>query len=122
MVTLLDNLWTSIVTWNELRLLTFLIRLAHMVSTRSQLQSITRSQRRYTPVPLREQFVSLETSEFLVALRKQKRRRYLLALKRRRIEASRSSYAYQLQGDEYYTRYYYPEAYTDEEEDTDFYD
>ena len=61
----------------------------------------------------------LETSELLVALRKQKRRRYLLALKRRRIEASRSSYGYQLQGDPYYTRYYYPEVYTDEEEDSD---
>ena len=93
-----------------------------MVSTRSQSQSITRSQRRNTPLPLREELVSLETSESLVALKKQKRRRYLLALKRRRIAAARSSYGYQLQGDPYYTRYYYPEAYTDEEEDTGFYD
>ena len=122
MVTLLDDLWAGIVTWSEYWLSIFLIRIAQMVSTRSQLQSITRSQRWHTPAPLRERFVSLETSESLVALKKQKRRRYLLALKRRRIAASRNSYAYQLQGDEYYTRYYYPEAYTDEEEDTDFYD
>ena len=90
-----------------------------MVFTRTQLRYITRSQRRTQPAPLREEFVSLETCEFLVALRRLKRRRYLQVLKRRRLEASRSSYGYELQGNPYYTRYYYPENFTDEEEESD---
>ena len=90
-----------------------------MVSTRTQLRYVTRSQRRIQPAPLREELVSLETCEFLVALRRLKRRRYLQVLKRRRLEASRSSYGYELQGIPYYTRYYYPENFTDEEEESD---
>ena len=90
-----------------------------MVSTRTQLRCITRSQRRLQPAPLRDELVTLETCELLSALRKVKRRRYLQALKRRRIEASRSSYGYELQGNPYYTRFYYPEHFTDEEEESD---
>ena len=90
-----------------------------MVSTRTQLRSVTRSQRRSQPAPLREELVSLETCELLVALRRHKRRRYLQALKRRRLEASRSSYGYELQGNPYYTRFYYPEYFTDDEEESE---
>ena len=90
-----------------------------MVSTRSQLRYVTRSQRRRQPAPLRDELVTLETCEFLVSLRKIKRRRYLRVLKLRRLRASRGSYGYELQGDQYYTRYYYPEYFTDEEEELD---
>ena len=89
-----------------------------MVSTRSLSQSVTRAQRRNIPAPLREELVSLETCELLRAIRKRKRRQYLKALARRRLEASRSSYGYELQGNQYYTRYYYPENFTDEEEES----
>ena len=77
----------------------------------------TRSQLRLRTGRRREQLVSLETSRELAAILRRRQRERADNRRKKRLELSRSSYLYALQGDPEAIRYYFPENFPEEQED-----